>query len=222
VRSRVGVLIWFVLILVGLQPVVHAEPLTRSAAGGASSSASLVSNGGFEYGNYAWSGYSNNGRVVIDSTRPHSGSAGAHLCGYVGCSASVAQTVTLPYGSSASSLTFWTYVSTQEPAYASCTDALSVNLRTTTGITISSVVKVCNSSQVNAWVLHSVNISTLVAAYSGQQVQLSFRGFNDAQRPTTFWVDDVLWTSSSTPPSATPTLTPTPMARCWAEQSSVD
>jgi hypothetical protein len=141
--------------------------------GGGSAGGSPLANGGFESGSAPWS----LSGASVTTARAHAGTSSLALGGTNSSNATAAQTIVVP---ASGSLTWWTYVATQETG-TTAYDKLAVKLGATTIATLS------NASTTGAW----FSTSTPLAAYAGQTVALSFSATNGTKLPTTFWVDDV-------------------------------
>ena len=145
----------------------------------------LILNGGFESGSSPWVQASSGGYSIVDTTRPHSGTYSAYLCGYNGCSDSIYQTVSIPAGTTSATLTYSWYMSTQETSHAY--DYLYARVRNSSGGTLATLQTISDGSAANAWQSASFNLS----AYAGQTVQIAFVGSNDSSAATDFFLDDV-------------------------------
>jgi hypothetical protein len=141
--------------------------------GGGSTGGAPLANGGFESGSSPWS----LSGASVTAARAHTGTSSLVLGGANSSTASATQSIAVP---SSGSLTWWTYVSTQETG-TTAYDKLAVKLGSATVATLS------NASTAGSWFSTSVPL----AAYSGQTVALSFTATNGTKLPTTFWVDDV-------------------------------
>jgi hypothetical protein len=170
----------------------------------------VVVNGGFESGQTPWQEQSGKGYQMVDYSKPHTGSYEALLCGYVFCSDRLWQTVTLPATVKSVVLTYWVAVTTTESG-VSCVDSLTPQMRTSTGTVISTAPQVCNTAG-SSWVQHSVDVTSALTPYAGQQVQTAFVGSGTGAASSNFYLDDVALTvkySSSSTPTSTPAPTPT-------------
>ncbi|MEW5988835.1 MAG: alpha-amylase family glycosyl hydrolase [Chloroflexota bacterium] len=145
--------------------------------------ANVVVNGDFESGpGVGWTEYSNSGRELITTTRPHTGLYSASECGLNSCTEYVEQTVTIPTNGR---LTYWWYMTSQEGATAA-RDLLRVQLYRPDGTLITTLRTWSNRSPRDAWQQDSINL----AAGAGQIVRLRFTTVTNATRPTTFYIDD--------------------------------
>src|SRR5204863_18344 len=142
-----------------------------------------IVNGGFENGTLgSWS--ASGAFTPRISTTAHSGTYSAQVgsTAAVNGDSTLTQTVAVPSGSSR--LTFW-----YQPH---CTDTIiydqiQMQIRSTAGATLATVLNVCSNS--GAWTQVTFNVS----AYAGQTVVLWFNDHDDgyASDPTYFLLDDV-------------------------------
>ncbi|RDI41848.1 protease pro-enzyme activation domain-containing protein [Falsibacillus pallidus] len=144
----------------------------------------LITNGGFESGQSPWTESSSGGYQLVDSSLPHAGSNSAYLNGYNNSTDSIYQTVSIPANATSATLTFWTYVSTQETSHAY--DFLYAQVRNTSGSPLATLLTL-NDGTASGWVKRTYDLSN----YKGQTVQIAFKGTNDSSNPTDFFVDDV-------------------------------
>jgi kumamolisin len=182
----------------------------------------LLSNGGFESGTTPWTQSSAGGYPLVTTSRPHTGSYSAWLCGTSACNDQISQTVTVPSSVSHVTLTYWYYSDTSDAAGSPCYDYFYARLKTSSGTVITTPQQACNSSVTNGWVQQSYDLTSALAAYAGQQVVLSFQGTTASGKYSDFFVDDVSLAAGSgnstavptqtSVPTALPTNTPTPMA----------
>jgi hypothetical protein len=143
----------------------------------------IIVNPGFENGTTGWTQYSSAGYQIITTTRPHSGSYSAYLCGYNSCTEYVQQTITVP---SNGVLTYWWYMSSSEGT-STAYDYLRVRLYTTGGTLITTLRTWSNTSTRNTWSQDTISLS----GYAGQTVVLRFMGTTDWLYASSFFVDDV-------------------------------
>ena len=131
------------------------------------------------------------------------------LCGTNSWNDQLWQTVTIPSSFTSLTLSYWYDVGTQETSFI-CNDAFRSRMRTTSGGTIVTVQNLCNYSATYGWAQETVNLTTILSAYRGKQVQLIFQATTNASLPSWFVVDDVSLTTFPSPPVPTPTPTSTP------------
>ncbi|ARP73674.1 peptidase [Streptomyces pluripotens] len=174
-----------------------AQPSTTSAS---CSPAQVVANGGFESGTSPWA--ASTGVITNSSSQSaHSGSSYAWLDGYGSAHTdTLTQSVTIPAGCSAASLTFWLHIDTAETTSSTAYDRLTAKIGDTTLATYS------NLDAHTGYVQESFDVSS----FAGQTVDLSFTGEEDYSLQTSFVLDDIALTTSggSTPPPADSTRTP--------------
>ena len=167
-------------------PTMVPTPTPTPIPGGSN----MISNGGFENGTTPWVESSSGGYEIIDTTRPHTGSYSAYLCGYNNCSDSIYQQVSIPASAHSVQLSYSYYISTQETRHPY--DYLYVRVRNSSGSTLQTVQTFSDGSTTNSWQSASADLS----AYTGQTVQIAFVATNDSMYPTDFFVDDVALTVS--------------------------
>ncbi|MEV4255441.1 M1 family aminopeptidase [Spirillospora sp. NPDC049652] len=168
-----------------------AQPKPRLAAD--CTPAQVVANGGFESGTSPWTASSN---VIFTGggQTAHSGSRFARLDGTGSTHTdTLSQTVTLPAGCSAASLSFWLHVDTGESPGSIAYDKLTAKIGSTTLATYS------NQDAASGYTKKTFDVS----AYAGQTVTLTFTGTEDVSLQTSFVLDDIALDVSggSTPPS---------------------
>ncbi|HEY5005158.1 MAG TPA: hypothetical protein VII61_18495, partial [Ktedonobacteraceae bacterium] len=161
-------------------PTPVSTPSPTPGAGG-----DVISNSGFENGTSPWIESSSGGYTIIDTTKSHSGSYSAYLCGYNNCSDSIYQQVTIPSSVTTATLTYYWYMSTQETTHSY--DYLYIRIRNSSGSTLTTLQTLSDGSTTNSWKQASFNVSS----YKGQTVQIAFVATNGAKNPTDFYVDDV-------------------------------
>jgi len=170
--------------------------------------AQLVANGGFEGGQSPWKVAGPN----LITSRPHTGTRSLDVCNYVRCQDEAWQILRLPTPASILTVSYWSYVTTRELPGAPCSDSLTVQVRTATGVPITTADKICNGDASGTWVQRSVDLTAALAPQAGAKVQLFFLGQGNSTLSTDFVLDDVALTvgAPAAPPSTTaPTTAPT-------------
>jgi subtilase family serine protease len=152
--------------------------------GGGGTTTEKVVNGGFESGSSSWTESSSGGYEIVDTTRPHAGADSAYLAGYNNGNDAIYQSVAIPSTATKATLTFWTYVSTQETTHAY--DYFYAKLRNSSGTALTTLLTL-NDGTATGWVQRSYDVTS----YKGQTVQVYFNATNDSSNPTSFFVDDV-------------------------------
>ncbi|GLW56722.1 hydrolase [Kitasatospora phosalacinea] len=147
--------------------------------------AQLITNPGFETGSTSgWTETNSNGTSTVNSSSSepaHSGSYDAWLNGYGATTTdTLAQTVTLPTGCAAYTLSFWLHIDSA----ASTTTAFDTLTVTANGTTLASYN---NTNAAAGYQQRTFNL----AAYAGRAVTLKFTGTEDYTKQTSFVLDDV-------------------------------
>lgn len=179
-----------------------AVPLTARPLRAAAPAACIeqVANGGFESGSAPWQAVSAGGYTLISPILPHTSQWGAVLGAYDNADDELAQTITLPAGTTPT-LRFWWQMTTQEIDHP--WDALSVTITPAGGAPVL-LRRITDGDVSSVWQQAAVNLTP----YAGQSVRLSFRAQTDSDRPTDFYLDDV--SVEACPGENTPTVTVTP------------
>ncbi len=169
----------------------------------------LIVNGGFEQGHTGWATYSSKNYDPISNWYPYSGRYGAWLVSVNDEEGWVSQTVTLPAARTLQLSYLWSLYTEENPGGAF--DLMKVQLLRVDGALVATLAAYNNDSA-DIWVWNPVTID--LSAYAGQTLQLRFWGKNDANEPSSFFVDDVsieACDGGGTPtPTSTPTVTLTP------------
>lgn len=152
--------------------------------GGGGTTTEEIVNGGFESGSTSWTQSSSGGYQIVDTTKPHTGADSAFLAGYNNASDSIYQSVSIPSTATKATLSFWTYVSTQETTHAY--DYFYAKLRNSSGSALTTLLTL-NDGTASGWVQHTYDVTS----YKGQTIQVYFNATNDSSNPTDFFVDDV-------------------------------
>ncbi|HEY7923554.1 MAG TPA: S8 family serine peptidase [Vicinamibacteria bacterium] len=145
-----------------------------------------VANGGFESGTTPWvlSGTA----YLSQAGAPHSGTGYTVLARDDNANGTEYQTITIP-STAAGSLTFWLNVTSGESTTTVARDSLFVEVRSTSGVLLSTLATFSNLNKTTAAVYTQRSLS--VASYRGQTIRVQFRATSDGSLPTVFRVDDV-------------------------------
>ena len=186
-----------------------ALPISRDQQPHAASACiEQVTNGGFESGSAPWQTVSVGGYTVISPILPHTGQWGAVLGAYDNANDELAQTITLPAGTTLT-LRFWWQMTTLEANHP--WDTLDVTVTPAGAGTPVRLLRITDGDPTGVWQQAVLDLSP----HAGQTVRLSFRATTDSDRPTDFYLDDIgieacPGVATATPaPTTTPTLTAT-------------
>lgn len=157
-----------------------------------SPSTTLIKNGGFENSTSPWQESSGGGYELISTLNPHAGKNSAYLCGYTGCKDRITQSFTVPRSYSTLRLSYWWFSETMEMSQQ-CIDTFSVIVQSASGQSIRTLQRSCNTNATNGWQQQTLDLTSLLAPYKGQQVSLLFLGTTRANLflTSSFFVDDV-------------------------------
>jgi hypothetical protein len=141
-----------------------------------------LANPGFESGAASWTSSAGViGQWGSQGQPTHGGTWNAWMDGYGSTHTdTVSQSVTIPAGCSASTLSFWLHIDSSETTTSVAYDKLTVQLGTTTLATYS------NLNKAAGYQLRTFN----VGAFAGQTVTLKFTGSEDVSLQTSFVLDD--------------------------------
>ena len=156
---------------------------TVSPAGGGSctSPGQKFGNPGFESGTTPWTSTSGVIGANTGDGAPRTGSGSAWLNGYGSTHTdTLSQTVTVPAGCTASTLTFYLKITSAETTTTVQYDKLTVQVGTTTVGTFS------NLNKGTGYVARSFS----VGSFAGQSVTVKFTGTEDSSLQTSFVIDD--------------------------------
>jgi len=197
IGTQIAPIVLLVLSLALTPPISRAQqPHAASAC------IEQVTNGGFESGSAPWQTVSAGGYTVISQIFPHTGQWGALLGAYDNANDELAQTITLPAGTTLT-LRFWWQMTTQETNHP--WDTLNVTITPVGGGTPVLLRRITDGDTPGVWQQAILDLTP----HAGQSVRLSFRAQTDSDRPTDFYLDDI---SAEACPGAgiTPTVTVTP------------
>ena len=153
----------------------------------------VVSNPGFESGSASWT--LSSGVLCTTSScsgeTAHAGSYFAWLDGYGQTHTdTAAQTVTLPAGKTAATLSFYLHIDTAETSKTTAYDTLNVQVYSTSGALLGTLASFSNLNAASGYQQHTYSM----AAYIGKSVVLRFTGAENSSRATSFVLDDVTLT----------------------------
>ncbi|MEU4244788.1 M20/M25/M40 family metallo-hydrolase [Actinoplanes sp. NPDC026619] len=179
----------YTITVTGTGSATHTASYTLTVSGtggGCTSAGQKLGNEGFESGTTPWTGSSGVIGANTGDGAPRTGTRDAWLDGYGSTHTdTLSQSVTLPTGCSAYTLSFYLKISTAETTTTSQYDKLTVQVGTTTLATFSNL-------NAGAYALRSYSL----AAFAGQTVTLKFTGVEDSSLKTSFVLDDTALTVS--------------------------
>jgi hypothetical protein len=164
----------------------RASAISATAAAGCGTQ--LLGNPGFETGSAApWA-------VTAGVINPngagetsHSGTWYAWLDGYgSNHTDTLSQTVTIPAGCTATTLSFWLHIDTAETTTTTRFDTLKVQVLNSSGTVLATLATFSNLNHATGYQQHSYSLGS----FAGQAVTLKFTGTEDASLQTSFVVDD--------------------------------
>jgi Zn-dependent metalloprotease len=160
--------------------------VTGGGGGGCGSPGQKLGNPGFESGTTPWTASS--GVIgAFSGQSPHGGTRFAWLDGYgQSHTDTLAQTVSLPAGCSAYTLSFWLHVDSAETTTTTAYDTLRVQVLNTGGTVLATLATYSNLNEAAGYTQRSLSLS----AYAGQSIQVRFIGVEDASLQTSFVIDD--------------------------------
>lgn len=160
--------------------------LTVNGTGGCTGAGQKLGNPGFETATTPWTASTGVIGANTGDGAPRTGTRDAWLDGYgTTHTDTLSQTVTLPAGCSAYTLSFYLKVSTAETTTTSQYDKLTVQVGGTT-------LQVFSNLNAGAYTQRSYDLS----AFAGQTVTLTFTGAEDSSLQTSFVIDDTALTVS--------------------------
>ena len=151
---------------------------------------SAIQNGGFEQVSASWQESSTGGYEIVDTTKPHSGSYSAYLCGYSSCNDRISQSFVVPSTISSIAISYWWFGETSHITH-SCMDKFTVKLLNAHSNTIGNLQSACNTDAKGNWQQVNFNATSLLSKYAGQTVRLVFGATTSSSWVTSsFFVDD--------------------------------
>jgi subtilisin family serine protease len=158
----------------------------NGTGGGCANPGQKLANPGFESGNVSWSASSGViGQWGASGEPTHSGSWNAWLDGYgTSHTDTLTQSVTLPAGCSAYTLSFWLHIDTSETTTTTAYDTLKVQV--IDGTTTTTLATYSNLNRASGYSQKSFSLS----AYAGHTITVKFLGVEDFSLQTSFVIDD--------------------------------
>ncbi len=160
--------------------------LTVTGTGGCGSPGQKLGNPGFESGSTVWSATAGViGQWGSSGEPPHSGTWNAWLDGYgTSHTDTLSQSVSLPSGCSAYTLSFWLHIDTSETTTSIAYDTLKVQI--VDGATTTTLATYSNLNHASGYSQKSFSLS----AFAGHTVTVKFLGVEDVSLQTSFVIDD--------------------------------
>ena len=184
---------------------VRATTLTASPRVAPAECSELVVNGGFESGTTGWQVKTNGAVALVGAALPHTGQFGAILGARNDAQDELEQEMNLSAGQGVT-LRLWWHMLTAETTHPR--DTLDVSVKSSGGQDVS-VIHITDGDTPGTWQQAVIDLSS----YAGQSVRIKFRATTDANRPTTFYVDDVsVQTCTGGTDTSTPSVTHSPSA----------
>ncbi|MEU4220682.1 M20/M25/M40 family metallo-hydrolase [Actinoplanes sp. NPDC026623] len=179
----------YTITVTGAGSASHSASYTltvNGTGGGCTGAGQKLGNPGFETATTPWTASSGVIGANTGEGSPRTGTRDAWLDGYGSAHTdTLSQSVTVPAGCSAYTLSFYLKISTAETTTTSQYDKLTVQVGTTT-------LQVFSNLNAGAYTLRSYNL----AAFAGQTVTLKFTGVEDSSQKTSFVIDDTALTVS--------------------------
>jgi hypothetical protein len=183
--------------------------LTVTASGGGGSTQQLLGNPGFENGTSTapWSASTG---VIDNSTgeAAHTGSWKAWLDGYGSAHTdTLSQQVAIASTTTSATLSFWLHIDTAETTTTTAYDTLVFQIKNSSGTVLATLATYSNLNANTGYSQKSFDVT----AYKGQTIQVFLTGTEDAQKQTSFVVDDFALNattsggSDTTPPTTSVT-----------------
>jgi len=174
--------------------VVHAQTLGTAAVQTADGP-ELITSGSFEHGLDGWQATTITGTAFAAAGQAHG--MGAQLCHADRCHDELSTSVQLPSPAQQSFLSYRFRVDSTDTSRV-CNDRLYTELRTQSGTPIETMGVTCNFDT-QGWQYRRTEVSSALAPYAGQVVQVAFVGSTAGSTPTGFTVDEVHLTARPLP-----------------------
>jgi Zn-dependent metalloprotease len=171
--------------------VSHSTTFTLTVKSLCPSPGQKLGNPGFESGTAPWTA-SPSVIGAYTGEQPHGGTRYAWLNGYGATHTdTLAQSVTLPAGCAAYTLSFWLHVDSKDTS-ATAHDTLKVQVLDGAGAVAGTLATYSNLDRGDGYQQRSVSL----AAFAGQSVTVKFTGTENASQATSFVIDDTAVTVS--------------------------
>jgi hypothetical protein len=170
---------------------MELHPVLDIAFDGAPSSpaptgSELLANAGFEEGQAGWSGTVS----AIGEYQDIEAHSGEHVCWLAGYgrkkAESIAQTVSIPNSATSVTFSFWVYIGTEETSTSSAHDKCVVQVQSSTGQVLKTLETLSNLMETGGYLQKSYDLS----AYRGRDIKLCLKASEDADKATSFLLDD--------------------------------
>ena len=169
--------------------VSHSTTVSLTITSGGTTT-QILGNPGFENGSASPAPWSVTAGVINNSTSepPHAGSWDAWMDGYgTTHTDTVLQTVTIPAGATAATLSFFLHIDSAETSTTTAFDTLTVQIRNSSGTVLSTLATFSNLNQAAGYQQKTFNL----LSFKGQTIQILFTGTEDFTLQTSFVLDDV-------------------------------
>jgi hypothetical protein len=169
--------------------VSHSTTISLTITSGGTTT-QILGNPGFENGSASPAPWTVTTGVINNSTSepPHAGTWDAWMDGYGTTHTDmVMQTVTIPAGATAATLTFFLHIDSAETSTTTAFDTLTVQVRNSSGTVLSTLATYSNLNQAAGYQQKTFNL----LSFKGQTIQILFTGVEDFTLQTSFVLDDV-------------------------------
>jgi hypothetical protein len=169
--------------------ISHTATISLTVTSGGTTT-QILGNPGFENGSASPAPWSITAGVINSSTSepPHAGAWDAWMDGYGSSHTdTVLQTVTIPAGATAATLTFFLHIDSAETSTTTAFDTMTVQIRNTSGTVLSTLATYSNLNKATGYQQKSFNL----LSFKGQTIQIFFKGVEDSTLQTSFVLDDV-------------------------------
>jgi hypothetical protein len=162
--------------------------INPSGGGGCTNHTQLLGNPGFETGAAApWTSTAGVINPNGAGQTSHSGTWYAWLDGYgTTHTDTLAQSVTIPAGCTATAFSFWLHIDTAETTTTTAFDTLKVQVLNSSGTVLATLGTFSNLNHISGYAQHTFSLGS----FAGQAITLKFTGTEDASLQTSFVVDD--------------------------------